>query len=62
MPQKLKDGDYILEDEKAWFDIKGFTVWVRATDEGIVVDIYQKDKVLHDSIASTYAFDTEIDE
>lgn len=59
MPRSIKDGDYILKDGKAWLEVKGFAIWVRATDEGVVVDIYKNEDELGESLASTYAFDSE---
>ena len=59
MPKSIKDGDYILKDGKAWLEVKGFAIWVRATDEGVVVDIYKNEDELGESLASTYAFDSE---
>lgn len=44
------------------FDIKGFTVHILSTDDGIVVDIYDREELKHfdaQPIASTYAFDNE---
>ena len=62
MPKSIKDGDYILKDGKAWFEVKGFAIWVRATDEGVVVDIYKNGDELEESLASTYAFDSETED
>lgn len=45
-----------------WITIKGFSVWLRKTDEGCVVDIYSlknEGKAMGESLASTYAFDNE---
>lgn len=62
MPKSIKDGDYILKDGKAWLEVKGFAIWVRATDEGVVVDIYKNEDELGESLASTYAFDSETED
>ena len=62
MPRSIKDGDYILKDGKAWLEVKGFAIWVRATDEGVVVDIYKNEYELGESLASTYAFDSETED
>ena len=62
MPRSIKDGDYILKDGKAWLEVKGFAIWVRATDEGVVVDIYKNENELGESLASTYAFDSETED
>ena len=57
----LKDGDYTLVDGNAWFTIKNFSVRVHATNEGVVVDVWDKGKEDEDIIASTYAFDSELE-
>ena len=62
MPKSIKDGDYILKDGKAWLEVKGFAIWVRATNEGVVVDIYKNEDELGESLASTYAFDSETED
>lgn len=62
MPKSIKNGDYILKDGKAWLEVKGFAIWVRATDEGVVVDIYKNEDELGESLASTYAFDSETED
>ena len=58
----LPDGDHTLIDGSAWFTVKNFSVWIRETDEGVVVDIYAKNKEMCESIGSTYAFDGEAEE
>lgn len=60
--KNLEDGDYILTDGQAWFTVKGFAVRIHSTDEGVAVDIYKDGDEMSDSIASTYAFDNELDE
>lgn len=57
----------VLQEEQLtginlWCDVGDNAVWVRGTDEGVVVDIYGKlpdDRLTDDPIASTYAFDDE---
>lgn len=54
----LKDEDYTLEEGAAWFTVKGFSVRIMSTDEGVVVDIYGLGREMAGPIASTYAFDS----
>lgn len=56
----LSDGDYVLGDERAWFSIKGFAVWIRATGDGVAVEIYQNGNEDDDSMASAYAYDDDL--
>lgn len=56
------ESDYILNGESVWITVKGFSVLVKKTDEGVVVDIFAKGKENDDCITSTYAFDDEIGE
>ena len=54
------DTDLTLNGESCWITVKGFSVYIKKTDEGIVCDIYEKDKESDDSLAGTYAFDSEL--
>lgn len=56
----LKDDDYTLEEGAAWFTVKGFSIRILSTDEGVVVDIWKDGGEMDSPIASTYAFDQEI--
>jgi hypothetical protein len=58
----LKEDDYNLVDGGAWFSIKNFSIKINKTDDGIVVDVYQKGFEDRDPIASTWALDSEIEE
>ena len=61
MPDEtLTDGDYLLKDGRGWFEIKGFAVWIRSTDEGIVVDIYESGLEMNESLGSTWALDADL--
>lgn len=55
----LTDGDYILTDNAAWLTVKNFSIRIQGTDEGVVVDVYALGHENDDTIASTYAFDTD---
>lgn len=57
------DSDYTLENESVWITVKGFSVYLKKTDEGVIVDIYQKgQECLSESLAGTYAYDSELEE
>jgi len=57
----LEDNDYNLVDGACWLELKGFSIRVNSTDEGVVVDVYEKGKEDQDCIASTYAFDSDLE-
>ena len=62
---RSKDGvDYVMPKElkSTWISVKGFSVYIRPTDEGVVVDIYKKGTEDDDAIAGAYAFDQELTE
>jgi len=62
----LNDDDYQLVEGGACFDVKGFSIRLHATDEGVVADIFDT-KVLAAGdadaalMSSTYAFDAELE-
>jgi hypothetical protein len=56
--KQLLDEHHILAEGAGWFEVKGFAIRIHATDEGVIVDIYSKEKA--ETIASTYAFDHEL--
>lgn len=59
----LTDGDYVLTDGAVWLTVKKhFAVRVLATDEGVMVDIYQNGRELDNALGSTYVFDTDIED
>lgn len=62
---QLTDGDYKMSDDgSVWIDVLGFTVHILTTDEGIVVDVFNRselaDRCYVSPIASTYAYDHEL--
>jgi len=62
--QTLSHGDYVLADGSGWFDVKGFTVYIHTTDNGVVVEIFDA-KELRDGdidavVSSCYAFDSDL--
>ena len=60
-PGSIDDHDYVLGGDSAWISVKGFSVLVKKTDEGVVCDVYARDRENDPCIASTYAFDHEIE-
>jgi hypothetical protein len=56
----LKDDDYVLEEGAGWFTVKGFSVRILSTDEGLLVDIYKEGEEMEDPIASTFAHGEEV--
>lgn len=52
---QLVDGDYELTEGRAWLGVGKFSIRVAQTDEGVVVDIYQRGMEDQSSIAGTWA-------
>jgi hypothetical protein len=52
--------DYIMNKEalSVWIKVDGFSVYLKRTDEGVVVDVFAH-RAENESIASTYAFSTD---
>lgn len=59
--QPITDGDYALTDGAAWLEVKNFSIRVCATDEGVSVDIYRNGDETEGAVASTYAYDSEVE-
>lgn len=60
--QKLADGDYELSEGRAWLGVGQFSIRVAQTDEGVVVDIYQRGREDQSSIAGTWAHVNDLEE
>jgi hypothetical protein len=45
-----------------WIGVKDFSVYIKKTDEGVVVDIYARGYEDCDCLTSAYAFDNEAKE
>jgi len=58
----LTESDYTLPSEQnsVWITVENLSVYVHKTDEGVVVDILPRGDEMSESIASTYAFWTEV--
>jgi hypothetical protein len=61
MTTNLIYGDYKIVEGSAWFEVKNFAIKIHQTDEGVVVDIFQNGLEDQDPVASTYAFDNELE-
>jgi hypothetical protein len=57
----LKDDDYTLTEGVAWFTVKSFSIRILSTDEGVVVDVWKDGGEMDSPIASTYAYDSDIE-
>ena len=60
----IADGDYKAPDNcSVWVDVRGFTINLKTTDEGIIVDVFNAEELRTkphtEPVASTYAFDHE---
>jgi hypothetical protein len=63
-PEAGPDGDYVAhlaKNESLWLTVANASLHINRTDEGIVVDIWPKGRENDDPVASTYAFDSELD-
>lgn len=61
----LTNGDYKTADKcDIWIDVRGFSVRLLTTDEGIIVDVFNAEQLrtepYAEPVASTYAFDHEL--
>jgi len=57
----LVEGDYVLTDGAAWFKVKNFSIRIQSTDEGVVVDLYPYLGKMEEPVASTWAFDSDVE-
>jgi hypothetical protein len=61
----LTDDDYTMDKNgSVWIDVRGFTVHILTTDEGIVVDVFNRSELADccyvSAIASTWAHDHDL--
>jgi hypothetical protein len=61
MGKPLSDADYELpaNQDSVWISVDNISVYVKRTDEGVVVDLFPKGKEMDGAIAGTYAFRAE---
>lgn len=48
--------------DSTWITVKDFSVYIKKTDEGVVVDIYALGYEDCEALTSTYAYDSEAEE
>ena len=53
------DAELAENCETTWVGVKGFSVYIKKTDEGISVGIYAKDAEDCEALAECYAFDVD---
>jgi hypothetical protein len=58
----LPDTDYLLVQGSAWFTVKGFSVRIASTDEGVAVDVYALGKEGDAPLGGTWVLDSEVTE
>lgn len=56
------DAELSGDAESTWVGVKDFSIYIKKTDEGVVVDIYARGYEDCEALASTYAFDAEAEE
>jgi hypothetical protein len=56
------DAELSRRADSTWIGVKDFSIYIKKTDEGVVVDIYARNFEDCDCLASTYAFDSETEE
>lgn len=54
-----RDIELAADKGSAWVGCGAFSVYIKKTDEGVVVDVFGRGKEMHDAIASTYAYESE---
>lgn len=58
----LKDNDYTLTDGSAWFTVKDFyAVRIRATSDGVNVEIYRNNDEMSEPLATATALDADLE-
>lgn len=62
--ESVANGDYVAaleRNESLWLTVGLASLHIKRTDEGVVVDLYAKGAEDEESVASTYAFDAELE-
>ena len=64
MPALSKNSstEYSLVEQSVWITVDNISVYVRRTDEGVVVDLYPLGEEATESLASCYAYFNEAQE
>lgn len=56
------DAEMSTTAESTWVGVKDFSIYIKKTDKGVVVDIYARGYEDCEALSSTYAFDDEVEE
>ena len=56
---ELTEGDYILKDNSAWIQIRGFAIRIYDNGVGVGADIYRNGKEMEDPLAEAYVEEEE---
>ena len=58
----LPSADYVLTEGSAWIQCGNIAVYLHATDEGVICDMYPNGREMNDPLAACYAFFDEAEE
>ena len=58
---KLKDDDYILEDDCAWFEVAGFAVRLAYQSGSLAIGVYKSGDEMSDPIFATKIHESELE-
>jgi hypothetical protein len=53
------DAEVAETAETTWIGVKGFSVYIKKSPDGVIVDIYARGAEDCDSLASCYAYDVD---
>jgi hypothetical protein len=59
---ELPEGDYTLTGGSAWITVGKFSVWLRKTDDGVLVEIYEAGAECDDAFAEASAFNYQLED
>lgn len=62
--ESIVDRDYVAaleKNESLWLTVGLASLHIKRTDEGVIVDLFAKGAEDEEPIASTYAFDSELE-
>ena len=59
--KNLKDGDYTLTQSACWVALKGFSVRIRDTDDGVMIRVYADGFETDGCLGSVEVLDSERD-
>ena len=56
------DAEMAITADSTWIGVKDFSVYIKKTEEGVVVDIYARGYEDCNSLSSCYALDEDVEE